>query len=150
MTIRTILFIVLLLAAQQLFSAENLVKSDFVGSWASDWTAVENEKQYLEITPEFSSIFQRRFESEIDQRFETESIEFVDDLILIKYKNEANSLVYKLALSGWKSGGTKKLYGTMFMYKDGKQYNGLPVSFKFEKLASNKSLKTGTPQSGAP
>jgi hypothetical protein len=39
-------------------------------------------------------------------------------------------LAYKFVMSGWRVGGHRQIFGTLFMYRDGQLFNGLPVGFK--------------------
>lgn len=118
-----------LLISTQLFATENLSKNDYVGDWESDWAAVNGESQKLTINSNNSSVFVRHFKNGEEQILKSETMEIVDDIIIINYKSKENALIYKLVLSGWSSYKKLKLYGTMFMYNNGTQYNGLPITF---------------------
>ena len=111
-------------------SSCNLREQDYAGEYTSDWVAVKGEKQALRINGDHSSEFVRTFEAGDSQRFQSKSFQLVEDVLIIKYFKESGALAYKLILSGWKIDEIKALYGTMYMYRDGKQYNGLPVSFR--------------------
>ena len=54
---------------------------------------------------------------------------FVDDLAIIEYRDD-DELVYKLVLAGWKSESTRRLFGQMYMYRDGRIFNGLPIALE--------------------
>jgi len=111
---------------------DNLTNADYVGEWKSNWVAVEGAQQRLIISSDKSSIFEIKYEENV-QQYKSKSIEIIDDLLVIKYSfNEGNNL-YKLVLSGWRIGTSKRLYGTMYIYKNGDNFNGLPVSFAIEK-----------------
>ena len=128
----TIFAILIIFIGQNSYAAQNLERSDFIGSWVSNWTSVKGEEQSLDITDSLTSVFHRKFEGKVhEQRYTSNqsAAELIDDMLVIKYQNEESVLVYKLVLSGWKSTNAKVLYGTMFMYRNGNQYNGLPVSF---------------------
>jgi len=111
-------------------SSCNLREQDYAGEYISEWVAVKGEKQALRINGDHSSEFLRTFEAGDSQRFQSKSFQLVEDVLIIKYFKESGALAYKLILSGWKIDEIKALYGTMYMYRDGKQYNGLPVSFR--------------------
>jgi len=122
----------IVLFGQNSYAAQNLERADFVGSWVSNWTSVKGEQQYLDITENLKSVFIRKFEGNTQEQRHTSNqneTQINEDLLVIKYHNEQGVLVYKLVLSGWKSTNAKVLYGTIYMYRKGNQYNGLPVSF---------------------
>jgi len=117
------------LLSNQAIAADNLSSSDYIGIWESSWTVVEGEKQRLIFDSNLLIIFERQFDNEENQKFETKNIELIGDILIIRYDDKDDHLIYKLVLSGWKSSKTKRLYGTLYMYKNGKQFNGLPLSF---------------------
>lgn len=123
------LIIILLLFSGELFAAENLMRDDYNGAWTSSYVVVKNEKQILNISLNSRSVFERHFENNNSQVLNTERYELIDDLLVLTFKSPGNVFGYKLALSGWKSKKRKTLYGSMFMYKNGVQFNMLPVSF---------------------
>ncbi len=115
-----------------LYATENLLATDYIGTWVTHGkTPVKDEKQSLIINKDNSSYFERNFDGN-KQMFNSPSSLFLkqEDLLIIKYNNKDNELRYKLVLSGWRSGETYALYGFMYMYSEGKQFNGLPVSFR--------------------
>jgi len=129
---RSILTVLIMAFGQSSYSAQNLEQSDFIGSWVSNWASVKGEQQYLKITENLTTTFKRTLEEKNREQLYTSgknAAEIKDDLLIIGYQDEYGVLVYKLVLSGWRSNSTKALYGTMFMYRKGKPYNGLPVSF---------------------
>jgi hypothetical protein len=124
-----VLVIVLLLVLGKASAAENLIQEDYSGTWNSDYAAVKNEKQILIISLSSVSVFERHFENKNTQVLNTETFELVDDLLILTFTSPDNVFGYKLVLSGWKSNNRKMLYGSMFMYRKGTQFNMLPVSF---------------------
>lgn len=130
---QTILFIFVMLFSQRLFAIENLSQSDFIGTWTSEWTVIEGESQMLTIMEGKSSVFERHFKDNSKETFKSNNIEYLDDLLIIKYSNKNGQLTVKLVMSGWHSYGRYQLYGTMYMYNEGKLYNGLTVSFARDK-----------------
>lgn len=124
-----VLIIVLLLVSGELFAAENLMRGDYDGAWKSNYEAVKDEKQILNISLDSRPVFERHFESNNSQVLSTEGYELLDDLIVLTFNSPDNVFGYKLALSGWKSKKRKTLYGSMFMYRNGVQFNMVPVSF---------------------
>lgn len=124
-----VLIIVLLLVSGELFAAENLMRGDYDGAWKSNYEAVKDEKQILNISLDSRSVFERHFESNNSQVLSTEGYELLDDLIVLTFNSPDNVFGYKLALYGWKSKKRKTLYGSMFMYRNGVQFNMVPVSF---------------------
>ena len=112
------------------FAAENLTEQDYDGSWNSNYAAVKNEKQILKISLSGESIFERYFENSSSQKLNASEFKILDDLLVFTFTSPDNVFGYKLALSGWKSRSKKVLYGSMFMYRNGIQFNMLPVSYE--------------------
>ena len=123
------------------YAAENLTDKDFEGSWKSNYTAVKGETQRLKISLNSKSTFERHFEFPLSyvkqspsdgesQFLETSTFELIDDVLILMFTSQNINNEYKLVLSGWKSDGNKLIYGSMFMYSNGAQFNMLPVSFK--------------------
>lgn len=113
-------------------ASENLLDKDYSGKWVTQGpTSVKGEKQVLVINNDHSSYFERSFDNVL-QKFNSPESEYTqqEDILIIKYYDTPKTLRYKLVLSGWKSGDTLSLYGTMYMYHEGRQFNGLPVSFR--------------------
>ena len=128
-TIQTIIFI---LVSVSVNATENLLPTDYEGTWLTyGATPVKDEKQKLIINKDNSSYFERKFD-DVKQQYNASTSDFTlqEDLIIIKYFKKPNDLRYKLVLSGWRSSKTYALYGFMYMYNEGKQFNGLPVSFR--------------------
>jgi hypothetical protein len=123
------LFILLLVFSGKIFASENLMREDYDGAWKSNYAAVKNEQQILKISLDSLSVFERHFEGSDSHVLSTEKYELIDDLLVITFNSPDNVFGYKLALSGWKSEKRKTLYGSMFMYRNGIQFNMLPVSF---------------------
>lgn len=123
------LIIILLLVSGELFAAENLMRDDYDGVWKSNYVTVKNEKQILRISLDSGSVFERHIESNNSQVLNTEGYELLDDLLVLTFNSPDNVFGYKLALSGWKSKKRKTLYGSIFMYRNGIQFNMLSVSF---------------------
>ncbi len=124
-----VLVVLLFFVSGHLFAAENLKQGDYDGTWKSNYAAVKNEKQVLEIALDSVSVFERHFENSNSQVLKTEAFELIDDLLVLTFTSPDKVFGYKLALSGWKSTSRKTLYGSMFMYRNGVQFNMLPVSF---------------------
>ena len=114
----------------QALAAENLTQQDYDGNWNSNFAAVKNEKQVLKISLSGESVFERHFENSSSQKLSTSEFDFLDDLLVFTFTSPDNVFSYKLALSGWKSRSKKVLSGSMFMYRNGIQFNMLPVSYE--------------------
>ena len=130
---KIILSLLITLLSQPAFAIDNLSQSDHIGTWISEWAVVDGEKQILTILEDKSSTFERHFKNKSKKIFRSAGIEYLDDLLIIKYKNNKGQVVCKLVISGWHSYGKYTLYGTMYMYNEGIQYNGLTVSLKRDK-----------------
>jgi hypothetical protein len=127
---RQVFVIFLMLASLQALASENLTKSDFDGEWKSSYSAIKGEKQILRISLSSASVFERHFNSGTTQTFNANVYELIDDVLIVIFRSLKSPNSYKLALSGWISGSRKTLYGSMFMYRNGIQFNMLPVSFE--------------------
>ncbi len=125
---RGIIFLLLLLAGQ-VYAAENMTQQDYDGIWNSNYVAVKDERQVLKISLNGESILERHFETNNSQILNTTEFKILDDLLVLTFTSPDKVFGYKLALSGWKSNSKKVLYGSMFMYRDGIQFNMLPVSY---------------------
>ena len=124
-----------LLLVSSAFAADNFEESDFIGAWTNTYPITESESNSLKITEQHRVCFTRSFSSEYpDQKFTTEpnGVRFVDDLAIIELHWESGELAYKLVLSGWTSSSKRMIFGTMYMYRDGNLFNGLPISFEAE------------------
>jgi hypothetical protein len=140
-TMKRVIPIFLLCLLSQVYAAENLMRQDFEGSWKSNYSAVEGETQVLNISLSSRSVFERHFEESFSlfqqsssenksQLLETSTFELNDDVLILVFASSDKVFSYKLVLSGWKSDSNKVLYGSMFMYRNGTQFNMLPVSFR--------------------
>jgi hypothetical protein len=105
------------------------------GSWKSARVSVPGEKQTLVFQKDKVTKFIRVLKEHGTLSYESkpEDFQMEEDIIILKYHTEEFGLTYKMVLSGWhvEESGVKasKLYGMLFLYQDGKQYNGFPVSF---------------------
>jgi hypothetical protein len=110
----------------------NLGEADMKGRWQSAFPTTKGEFDELEFYPDGHVRFSRAFGGTSKQELMSRSISRSNDLEIIEF-SDAGSLRYKLVLAGWLTSGTKKLFGTMFMYEpNGHLFNGLPVSFQQE------------------
>ena len=109
----------------------NLRETDYYGNWKSHGAVVKGEMQQLIISENKTTYFERNINGKL-QKYNSspESYSQHQDLVIIKYNDAAGDLHYKLVLSGWKVKETFALYGTLYMYDKGIQFNGLPVSFR--------------------
>ena len=134
---KNILLIFITLLPLNLIAAENLVKLDYVGKWKSIFLTTTKAGEILYIRDDMSSTLEQTFKDGKKQILHTKENEFetIGDLLIFKYYYK-EKLVNKTLLSGWKSGDRYQIYGTMFLYNEGKQFNGLPASFR--KIKANK------------
>jgi hypothetical protein len=110
----------------------NLNALDMKGLWRSGFPTTQGEVDELEFYADGHARFLRTLKDATRQEFVSRGISRFKDLEIIEF-SENGSLRYKLVLSGWLTSGTKKLFGTMFMYEpSGHLFNGLPVSFQQE------------------
>jgi hypothetical protein len=113
-------------------AAENSDHNDLVGTWHSYWSSVEGEVNVLTINDDLSSLFARASVMTPDSlkySWASPEIMFVDDLAIIEYRDD-DELIYKLVLAGWKSETTRRLFGQMYMYRDGRIFDGLPIALE--------------------
>jgi hypothetical protein len=110
----------------------NLNTADMKGLWLSGFPTTQGEVDEIQFYADGHIRFLREFKDATRQEFASRSISRLKDLEIIEF-SENGSLRYKLVLAGWLNSGTKKLFGTMFMYEpSGHLFNGLPVSFQQE------------------
>jgi len=113
-------------------TASSVDNSHYVGSWSNTHPITQGESNTFEISDQYRVNFTRSFSNEApDQTLVTESdgIRFVSDLAIIELHWATGELAYKIVLSGWSSSERRMIFGTMYLYRDGKVFNGLPVSF---------------------
>lgn len=125
----------LFLCTGSAFSAENLHRNEYAGEWVQVHPITEGETSTLLITEELAVRFTRSFSTGYpDQHFSTPAggLHFIDDIAIVEFHWENGELAYKLVVSGWCSSKHRRIFGTMFMYRDGKLFNGLPVGFKID------------------
>jgi len=116
-------------------AAGDLEKSNLIGDWTNSHPITKGESNNLIITDQHRVSFTRSFSNEYpDQKFTTgaNGIRFVDDLAIIELHWESGDLAYKLVISGWTSSSKRMVFGTIYMYRDGDLFNGLPISFEAE------------------
>jgi len=110
----------------------NLSAADMQGKWLSAFPTTRGEVDQLEFYADGHVRFSRAFGATSKQELVSRSISRSNDLEIIEFSDDG-SLRYRLVLAGWLTSGTKKLFGTMFMYQpNGNLFNGLPVSFQQE------------------
>ena len=129
---KLIIIVIFFLFGSNLYAAENLRQDDYFGTWETYGpTSVKGEKQKLIINKDYSAYFQRKVNDVlISLNASVEDYNQQEDVLIIKFKKPSRELRYKVVLSGWKSGDTYALYGMMYMYREGKQFNGIPISFR--------------------
>ena len=112
--------------------AENLQVADFYGAWIAKSTIVTGEKERLLIEPEKIVTFTREFTHYPTQTFKSGSDKFhlFEGILILGFDENEHGSNYKLVLSGWKTRNFKKLYGTLYMYEHGEQFNGISVIFE--------------------
>lgn len=113
--------------------AENLNHNDLVGTWKSYWSAVDGEVNSLTINDDLSSHFARASvdsPSSLKYSWKSPEMLFVDDVAIIEFRGDEGELIYKLVLAGWKDSTTRRLFGQMYMYRDGHLFNGLPIALE--------------------
>lgn len=130
----TFVFFSFTMIALPIIAAERLSQNDLIGTWTSNISVIKGEIQLLKINADHSVTFIRRFPNGVEQSLTTYQdaggYQMVQDILILVFKKGTDKVVYKLVLSGWKTKNTKALYGTLFMYRDGIQFNGIPVSFR--------------------
>ena len=125
-------FLLVLIAGVVDAETRNLGAADIKGAWQSAFPTTKGETDELEFFADGHVRFFRAFGGTSKQELVSRSISRSNDLEIIEFSDEG-SLRYKLVLAGWLTSGTKKLFGTMFMYEpNGHLFNGLPVSFQQE------------------
>ena len=111
---------------------ETLGKEALIGLWETNWPTTKGEDGTLCIREDFSSTFTRDFPESTDQRFSAteEAVHCRNEICSFSYFSEDSDYGYRVVVSGWEVGGTVRLFGTLFMYREGGLFNGLPISFE--------------------
>jgi hypothetical protein len=132
------LLLLVLISTSALADGHTVYPFDFnsvEGTWMSDRVAVAGEKQTLIFRQDKTTKFVRVMKEQGTLNYDSKSADFQmeEDIIILKYHTKEYGLTYKMVLSGWhiEEAGVKasKLYGMLFLYRNGKQFNGFPVSF---------------------
>ncbi|EAR09119.1 hypothetical protein [Reinekea blandensis] len=126
---KRVLLLIILLALSKVLAAVALEQLDYVGTWES----VQGQAELtVNISSDLSGQFIRSDIGEKTQRipFTSSNVIFHDDLIIIDlYVEKVPELVYRLVLSGWKSGDTTRAYGYLYLYDGfGRPFNGMPTT----------------------
>ena len=121
----------LLLFSPPIVAAENFSLGDYIGTWKTTFPVTNGERTSLSIHADYSSTLVREFPESNKQVFDSSTDQFSthQDLIVIEFRTPDRNNSYKLVLSGWRSGETKYIFGALYMYRDGKLFNGLPITF---------------------
>ncbi len=109
----------------------------FSGKWVSPEGGDQRDIQSLEFTSEGGAIFARDFLGQKVQKCaaSAEDKTVLDDIVILKLQCEEKHLTYKLVLSGWSISDSVtdidliRLYGMLYLYRDGRQFNGFPVAY---------------------
>ena len=123
--------------------SENLQLPDFYGTWIAKSTIVTGEKEKLFIRSDKSVTFSREFTHYPVQLFKIGNNKFylVEDILILDFDENEHGSKYKLVLSGWKTEKTKRLYGILYMYEHGEQFNGISVTFEPENQVKSMESK---------
>lgn len=127
------IFLLLLLSISSSLAADELSHQDLVSIWKSDHPMTQGETSTLSFAADMSARFTREFggRSPSQQHVAgSDQVSFLDDLIIVQLNHDKYGGSYKLVLSGWKGGSDKALFGTLYMYREGALFNGLPISFR--------------------
>ena len=106
-----------------------------IGTWKSDRVSVRGEKQTLIFKHTGETKFVRDMPNRDILSYSSKDHDFQmeEDIIILKYFTKEFGLTYKMVLSGWhiqeSDVKASKIYGMLFLYQNGRQYNGFPVSF---------------------
>lgn len=106
---------------------------DFAGHWQPLHPITKGEETSLTIAGDLSATLERDFVSgsRIVMTAPPQEISGKETLVIFDFKNENDcSTAAKLVLGGWSSSGKKHAFGTLYLYRDGELFNGLPVSFE--------------------
>jgi len=126
-------------------AAESLELSDLTGKWkfhapehsirykiASWITGASPRKMHLTFTTNKEIHFTREFKNGETESIKASRFETNEDLLIIWLPRDHGAM-YKLTLSGWNFGHSKRLFGYFYLYDNHGLFNGWPVSFEPEK-----------------
>jgi hypothetical protein len=111
-------------------ASETLQKQDFIGDWLQELNQYNRSEIILEIKTDFSGHVTRKYKPNSLQEcsFKGEDTIVVDDILIVNcHRTESGR--FKFVLGGWKTSGSSKLFGKMYMYDETHMYNGVSVSF---------------------
>ena len=116
-----------------------------VGTWVSDRVSVAGEQQILVFKNSGETEFERDMPNRgvLSYASKAQDFQMEEDIIILKYFTNEFGLTYKMVLSGWhiqeSDVKASKIYGMLFLYQNGRQYNGFPVSFIRQKELTSQS-----------
>ena len=86
------------------------------------------QKMSLTISSKDNIVFERELLNGDVETIQSSRVEQIEDLIII-YLTRPRGGMYKLVLSGWKTGNSKQIFGYFYLYDQNGLFNGWPVSF---------------------
>jgi hypothetical protein len=128
--LRAIIQLLLVTLPMAAFAAQSLAPQDFVGVWVAEKPISLGERTEFQLSKDGVAKFQRHFPDAPDQAFTSESIAQVGGLQVFAFGTKDEAIMYRLVLGGWQSGsGQKRIFGTLYLYRKGQLFNGIPVAF---------------------
>lgn len=117
-----------------LASADGLQVNDYCGSWTANVSPSKGESNFLQISGRKGAKFVRDYGNAPKREMlvaPPQSLTFVDDILIIDFRNSPEKATYKLVLAGLETThDVPTLVGTVFMYLNGEMVSGMPIAFR--------------------
>ncbi|MEJ8569829.1 hypothetical protein [Elongatibacter sediminis] len=146
--IRTLLLLALLQIPAFCWASSNLTEADLLGEWKTISPTAEIEKATLLVNKSGQFSISLSISREVAHLCitATDSIKNDEGIFIFNCDSE-DTIGVKLVLAGWKAGGEKALFGTVYLYENGQLVSGLPVSLHQFEPTDNKAFKFVPPAS---
>jgi len=114
--------------------AEGLQPVEYFGNWTATYSLTRGESNTLWISDTLGAKFVRDFGGAPETQelmAPAKSVKFVDDLLIIDFRQNQSKATYKLVLAGFENPQHDPLLrGTAYMYLDGVMVNGMHIAFR--------------------
>ncbi len=129
------IFISLIIFSAEVLAGRTVSDDGFYGIWSTVSSILSPKRQILELSSSGGRWIRIRDNGEEKIfKLKKSDISIKEDLLIVDYKNSSGDLRLKLILAGWGSDDDKRIFGTVYLYRDHGNglnlINGMPMSFK--------------------
>jgi len=129
------IFLSLIIFSSEVLAGRTISDDGFYGTWSTVSSILRPKRQILELSSLGGRWIQIRDNGEEKiLQLKKSDISIKEDLLIVDYKNSSEDLRLKLVLAGWGSDDDKRVFGTVYLYRDHGNglnlINGMPMSFK--------------------